>query len=263
MAQNARKQQKAVARQKAKHRQKVQGNSRSEGGYHAPPRAELRLAASWPVHECLIPSSWQKEGEIVQVLFARQAPTGKIAAASFRVDLGCLGVKNAMAGIFSSQSDYEQRIRSQIAGRQALRSVDPNMGARIVAEAVRFAGELGFRPHRDYEDAAILLEGLDPAASDVVVPLGRNGRPLFVGGPYDDYAAIIAKLEKAVGPGNYDAMAPIGAPGSGPDEDALDVRDFPDPAEIDEADLDDVPPRVEVPLQGGIMDAIRKAIRGS
>lgn len=51
-----------------------------------------------------------------------------------------------------------------------------------------------------------------PDASKVRVPLGLDGKPYFVSGPFDNVPKILAQLERAVGPGNFDFIAGIGAP---------------------------------------------------
>ena len=35
---------------------------------------------------------------------------------------------------------------------------------------------------------------------------GRNGKPFFVAGPYDNAPQILKQLEKTAGPGNYDYL---------------------------------------------------------
>lgn len=69
-----------------------------------------------------------------------------------------------------------------------------------------------FGPHRDYYDAAILLEGANPDACASTIPLGVDGKPFFVSGPYDDVPRIMAQLKKAVGPGSFEFVAQLGNP---------------------------------------------------
>jgi hypothetical protein len=168
----------------------------------------LKQAAEWPVYECLIPRNWDREGELLQIIVARQGPEGGVAASVFLVDLGCLGVKDAFTYYFPTPRDYELT-RRNLGGRQQLIKADLDLVARIVRGAVEYAQSLGFSPHRDFKDAAILLTGADPDASNARVPLGKDGKPFFVAGPYDDPRKIMAKLEKAVGPDGFYYVVPM------------------------------------------------------
>jgi len=234
MPTNQKKKQKALEKQKAKRKQKQKlvhtGQTSLVSG---PPHAVFKAAANWPLRECLISRDWQNPGEIVQAVVARQSEqSGKVAVATFLIDLGCLGVKNANLVIEPSWGSYLSEVRERMTERQAMAQTDLDTLAKIIREAIAYAASLGFKPHRDYAEAAQMLAGSDPAASPVEVTPGKDGRPFFIAGPYDNVAQIIAKLDKAVGLGNYDFLAPIGDPG-----DLLD--DLDDPDYYDDADLED------------------------
>jgi len=129
---------------------------------------------------------------------------GEIAGASFLIDLACLGVKDAFSELFSSRIEYERLLREPAMARFVMRPVDINLAARLVHEAVAYARSLGFKPNPDYYRAAVLLEGADADAVATHIPLGgEDGKPHFVAGPYDNIEQSIAKLDRAVGPGNY------------------------------------------------------------
>jgi hypothetical protein len=83
--------------------------------------------------------------------------------------------------------------------------------ARIVREGLTYANLLGFEPHPDYHDAALLLEGANPEDAPEEVPLGIDGRPNFISGPYDNVPKILRQLEKSVGPGNFHFPVGVGA----------------------------------------------------
>ena len=141
---------------------------------------------------------------------ARRSPTGQIAVGTFLVDLGCLGVKNAFATLFDSQREYRREFRADMMARQAMVKADLNLAAKIIREAIAYAGELGFKPHRDYRDAILVLGDADPDACDVPIPLGKDGKPFFVAGPYDNVDRIMAKLERKLGPDGFTYIVPIG-----------------------------------------------------
>jgi len=202
---SAKRRQKARERKAAKRKQKrASSQPRLPKG-----RALLRAAGGWPLHECLLTKTWQEPGEIIQILVARRSPTGQIAIGTFLVDLGCLGVKNAFATLFDSQREYRRELRADMMARQAMVKADLNLAAKIIREAIAYAGELGFKPHRDYRDAILMLGDADPEACDVPIPLGKDGKPFFVAGPYDNVSRITAKLERKLGPDGFHFLVPL------------------------------------------------------
>ena len=59
----------------------------------------------------------------------------------------------------------------------------------------------------------IVLGDADPEACDIPIPLGgKDDKPFFVAGPYDNVPRIMAQLEKAVGPGGFNYLVPLGDP---------------------------------------------------
>jgi hypothetical protein len=61
----------------------------------------------------------------------------------------------------------------------------------------------------------MLLAGLTPETVDEI-PVGLDGKPLFVNGPRDDVPMILAHVDRVAGRGNYHYMLGDGDPG--PDE---------------------------------------------
>lgn len=172
--------------------------------------ASLRQASKWPLHEVMLSRDWDEEGAIIEILVARRSPLGQIAVGAFLVDLGCLGVKNALAHVFDSQRDYEQSLRSQIMAHQPMGAADLNLVAKIIREGVNYASQLGFEPEPDCHKAMLLLSEADPEACSVHVPLGGpEGKPFFVAGPYDNVPTIIAKLTRAVGEDGFHYIVPV------------------------------------------------------
>ena len=205
MARKRKKRQKT--RQHKVTKRKKKGASRRGRSRAHPP---LRMAGRWPLHEVLLARDWQEEGQIVQILVARRSGMGQIAAGTFLVDLGCLGVKSAFASLLDSQREYEQKLRWRLASQQDLVPADLNLVAKIIREGIAYARSLGFSPDPDYRDAMAVLGDADPDACPDNIPLGgKDGRPYFFAGPYDDVPAIMAQLTKVCGPDGFTYFAPI------------------------------------------------------
>jgi hypothetical protein len=72
---------------------------------------------------------------------------------------------------------------------------------------VAYARGLGFGPHPDFAAA----EGhLGSWAGPGAITFGRDGKPLYISGPYDDPGPVIRTLERTVGRGNFEFLAVAG-----------------------------------------------------
>ncbi len=176
-------------------------------------KAMLRRSSKWPLLECIISAGWRETNQIIQLCVVRQSPQGDVIAGVCVIDLGCLGVKNAYAAPFQSVSEYRRELRSHLTKHQKLIPCDLNLAAKVIVEAVQYAGSLGFRPNRDLKNVLLVMGDTHPETCAEEVPLGgEDGRPLFIAGPYDDPARIMRVLDRKVGPGNYHFIAPMDDP---------------------------------------------------
>jgi len=196
----------ARRRQKARQRKKKLTVSRRRA---LSPRGLLRASGHWPLYECLLTEEWQEERAITQILVARRSPSGQIAIGTFLVDLGCLGVKSAFGRLFDIRQEYEE-LRNGMMSRQDMIKADVNLVAKIVREAIAYAQDLGFKPDPDYRDAMLVLGDADPDACNVPIPLGgKDGKPSFFAGPYDNVDRIMAKLMRKLGPDGFTYVVPL------------------------------------------------------
>lgn len=78
----------------------------------------------------------------------------------------------------------------------------------IIYGAVDYAQALGLSPSSHFNTKAQVHFG---GRLDGLLPLqfGRDGKPYYIAGPYDDAEKIVATLEKAVGRGNFHFIMPI------------------------------------------------------
>jgi hypothetical protein len=153
----------------------------------------------------LLSEGWEKQDELATTLVARQSPrSGKIAVASFLVDLSCMGVKSAFVRICKSPEEYQRRVLRSLSEEQTLKPAELDLVAKIVAEGLAYAEKLGISPDPEYHQARLLLQGANPDACTVEVPLGGSeGKPHFIAGPYDDVEQIMANLTRTVGPEGF------------------------------------------------------------
>jgi len=56
----------------------------------------------------------------------------------------------------------------------------------------------------------LVLGDADPDACDVPIPLGgKDGKPFFIAGPYDNVDRIMAKLTRKLGPDGFHFLFPV------------------------------------------------------
>jgi hypothetical protein len=82
----------------------------------------------------------------------------------------------------------------------------------IVYAGLEFAEEYGFKPHKDFTSITRFMLEEDTEDVELIdIECGKDGKPFYVSGPYDDdlkIRKIIAQLEKTAGAGNYDYILP-------------------------------------------------------
>ncbi len=164
------------------------------------------------------------EAGIGEVVIVRYKGGGRAEAGVFLVDPCCLGVKDAF---FVSKTEEElQKLLDKMGQRTPLVRHPAPYGRKLVEEAVKYARELGFEPHRDFKKAARVFGGIDPARCGEKFVFGRDGKPFFVNGPhisYDQSVRIIKHLEVQCGAKNFEYL--IGR--SKLDGDDMDEEDCP------------------------------------
>jgi len=202
--------QKAAEKKAAKVKERKRELARAGSGQPSSRRGTLRAAARWPLYQVLISEGWNQTAELpglTEILIARRSPLGEVGMATILVDLGCLGVKNALGNVFSSEGEYATWLHRLEANTQPMIPADLDLAAKVIQEGIAYARELGFSPHADYFLVAPFLEGAHPEACAEPVPLGYQGKPFYVSGPNDNPKQIVTKLAKNVGIGNFDYVA--------------------------------------------------------
>ena len=139
---------------------------------------------------------------LAAVLVAREARGGGASVCGYLVDTYCLGVKDALGPRVMSRAAL-RRFAGEFFAPFAGGGVEAPIGLarHLVWGAVAFARDLGFEPHRDLRAAAGHLGGrLDEPCG---IRFGRNGRPYYMQGPFDDAPRILRTLERTVGRDNF------------------------------------------------------------
>ncbi len=93
------------------------------------------------------------------MLIARAIPDGRIVSGIFLVDTYCLGVKNAFMMV-QSPIDFENILDKHFSGDD-LKPATPACARKLIDDAIAYARDLGFEPHRDFRDASVVLGDID------------------------------------------------------------------------------------------------------
>lgn len=142
---------------------------------------------------------------IGEVAVCRYKSGGRVEAGIFLVDVFCLGVKDAAYLVFESEESFRNEfLNPQLPGAEARPGA---WGRKLVEEAVKYAGSLGFSPHSDYKKGARVFGGINASDCEAEFVFGRNGRPFFLQGPYESSTQIDrihAVLTARLGEDGYD-----------------------------------------------------------
>lgn len=160
---------------------------------HGVTRTEITKA---PILEALVYPHIDENG-MGNVMVARQISDSRVAVAAFLIDKYCLGVKDAFLRVVSITSYKEM---AQKPGQ--FKPVTPAWAVKLVRDAEDYARSIGFEPHPDARDAAIVLEGVDINECQESFTFGKDGKPFDFPGPCESpqkTRSMINKLTQKLG----------------------------------------------------------------
>ena len=160
-----------------------------------------KKARSLPIYECLVNTDWKEQG-VAHVIVARNHTNGNVTVCMYLVDLFCLGIKNTQYLFNIPESEYQDK--KEEFEHIVLESISYELAHNIVFAGLEFAEEYEFKPHKDFTSITQYLLEEDTDDIELIdIECGREGKPFFVNGPYDDVAKIkqiIAQLNRTAGP---------------------------------------------------------------
>jgi hypothetical protein len=157
MADRARK----VAKKRQKRDQKRQGLRRQAAV------SPVKRAAGGRVVACVVNGDWRTRGQAVPFV-ARQGPGGTLVMASFMIDLWCAGLKDVWGAAGVTLGEVEDNVDTmdeRLDGTYRAATVEEVGG--IVAGAVRFARQNGFKLPKVWDKWSALLGDLDVEGADL------------------------------------------------------------------------------------------------
>lgn len=193
-------------------------------------------ARNLEIFECLVSADWQETG-MSTVVVARKHKTGNITWGMYLLDTYCLGVKDTSCVFNRFEDDYEGYKEHISRIHPVMLPIDYDMAHNLVFGAVAYAATLGFKPHKDWGDSQFMLLPVNsPEVEKMDIEFGKDGKPFYIAGPYDNGGKVMAQLNKAVGEGNYVYLEGVGR---GVDGSLVLNNPFGDDDDFDDDDDDD------------------------
>jgi len=137
-------------------------------------------------------------GGLVTTLVARRRRHRRaVTVCVYLLDVYCLGVKNAM-GPDNMDDQALRRLTDHVFSGYHTPPVRApiELVRDLVLGAAEYARGLGFTPHPDFEQARTHL---GPWTGPSPITFGRDGKPTYISGPYDDPTYVLRSLRRAVG----------------------------------------------------------------
>jgi hypothetical protein len=142
------------------------------------------------------------------VSVARQVAVNRVTVCTYMVDLWCLGVKDTIGPRKLDQTEYKQLMDAIYRGfPDGTQNITLEQAQALVFSAVDYAAQLGFSPHPDFEQSR---PHLGEWSGEPKIECGRNGKPFYMSGPYDNPLKILKTLREKVGEGNFDYLTEVG-----------------------------------------------------
>ncbi len=208
MTEYQKRRQKAQLKKRRKEKERRKKQSRSSSYYEYAQSAYLiKNAKNYPLFECLINADWQDKG-MAHIFLTRKQPNNTLILGVYLVDIFCLGLKNTFCNANLSMEEY-QNLKLSVSTESTLTACSPGKACRLIKGAIEYAKRLGFKPQKDFDLSQYVLEGFPDSDSDIALEFGKDGKPLYIAGPDDDFEAIMKTLKKNVGEGNFDFVAPL------------------------------------------------------
>ncbi|XZN96708.1 MAG: DNA-binding response regulator [Microcoleus sp.] len=169
-----------------------------------------------PVVQCLVDVNFanvllrnetSETGGLGLVMVTRSKGYNRFVAATYLIDYWCLGVKDTIPPRNCNDSQYKTLIENSYSPFLGYEEISVEQAQALVWGAIAYSKTLGFEPHRDFEQSKAHL---GESTSEIGLKFGRNGKPFYVEGPYDNTTKIINTLKKSVGDGNFDYLFGIG-----------------------------------------------------
>ena len=167
----------------------------------APPVVGCWVNQGWSLGLSVDPAQgWQDQTNdddstagLVCVLLARRHRFDKVMVCGYLADVYCLGIKNTFGPEVMGEFEFSKFQPEFFGAFQGWQTADIELARHLIFGAVDYARALGFEPQGEFDEAAGLL---GPWTGPSAITFGKDGKPSYVSGPYDDPRRILKTLER-------------------------------------------------------------------
>lgn len=168
---------------------------------------KMARLSRFKIHGAYLNTVWEESGN-ASVTIVRQTGEDQFALAHGLVDLAALGTKNGRVETGLSRLRLENFL-GEMNERMELEEVDPRFAVAFIEEGVTLRLALELELPGDVHPVLAFLRGIPTEEHRDRVPLGADGKPLLMPGPYDDVDALLEHFSRVLGPQGYEFIAPI------------------------------------------------------
>jgi hypothetical protein len=150
------------------------------------------------------PKSLNDSRGLALVWVGRKTGYERYLVCTYLIDYWCLGLKDTIGIRKFNGSQYQEFLnKCYLAFNEGYCSITLPEAQAIVYGSIDYAESMGLKPHRDFEQTKEHLGQLD---SPIELSFGRDGKPCYIQGPYDDTPGILKALKLHVGEGNFNYL---------------------------------------------------------
>lgn len=199
--------------QSRKERQRLKRKKKQQALRKQHNLSDYAKAARGAIVECCMNSDWAERGQAVAFIL-RKMSDGRLAMASFMIDLWCAGLKDIWVHVdlarqkFHENIDHQNRLMDGAIGPAPLETV-----AAVVAGSIRFAVQNGFRLPNRYERATAFCGPTDWKTADLGKFGVEGGKLRWVGPLFDLRRRLISmSAEEFMKRPDVEFLAGLGEP---------------------------------------------------
>ncbi len=183
-------------------------------------RARAETGELAPVAQCLVNTTCakrllssrkqeQQEGSgLGIVLVARSTGYKRFVVCTYLIDYWCLGLKDTLGEKKLNDIKYKQFVEMAYRGfPEGYQEISLEQAQAIVYGAIEYVGELGLKPHQDFQQTK---SHLGEWSGQPKLTFGREGKPCYLEGPYDNRTQILQTLREKVGEENFHYLVGLG-----------------------------------------------------
>jgi len=142
------------------------------------------------------------DGGMVSVLVVRRETWDRLAVAGFLADVYCTGIKHIIGPDSLNEREMLRFREFFFSDYKGYQEVPLDLARHLVFGADAYGQSVGIDSHEEFERVSPILG--DPWEGPSAITFGREGRPYYVPGAYDDPQKVIHLLRRKLSYDEFD-----------------------------------------------------------